>query len=171
MRIIALLLALLLPAGALGETFLRPPTEFDLVGAIRVVEAAQEATRAAATRLGRRVPEPGATEALFRAQIHAAVAIQHETLERAPAARPPPDLDRELRPALLRIGERIAELWVRLPIPLDPTTLRESAEQELSTPGLEPAAKQQLIEALVTAATAHSPLKPDRASTGLPGGA
>jgi len=44
MRIAILLLALSLPAGAIGATFLMPPAEFDLVGAIQVVEAAQEHT-------------------------------------------------------------------------------------------------------------------------------
>lgn len=39
MRIAVLLLALLLPAGAIGKTFLMPPAEFDLVGATQVVEA------------------------------------------------------------------------------------------------------------------------------------
>ncbi len=44
MRIAALLLALALPPGAIGETFLMPPPEFDLIGAIHMVEAAQEDT-------------------------------------------------------------------------------------------------------------------------------
>lgn len=44
MRIAVLLLALSLPAGAIGETFLMPPAEFDLVGATHIVKATQEDT-------------------------------------------------------------------------------------------------------------------------------
>ncbi len=44
MRTAALLLVLFLPTGVIGETFLMPPPEFDLIGAIHVVEAAREDT-------------------------------------------------------------------------------------------------------------------------------
>lgn len=44
MRITAPLLALILPASTLGETYPMPPPEFDLIGAMHVVEATHEDT-------------------------------------------------------------------------------------------------------------------------------
>ncbi len=98
----------------------------DAVREARVISAAWDATRRAAAAIGVRPPEEDAVRALFEAQISAAKAIQRSVL----AAEPDPslpvlDLRNDLRPALLRIGNRIAWLVVRLP----PDVTRERASQ------------------------------------------
>ena len=80
----------------------------------RVLEAAWAATERAAADAGRAPPPEAAVRALFRAQIEAAKAIQRATLARPPAHSAPASLEHELRPALLRLGERIAGLVVEL---------------------------------------------------------
>jgi len=112
----------------------------------RVLAAAEAAVHAAAIEKARdgsdaRPPSPQAVRALFRQQIEAAKEIQRSVLARAPHAGPAPDpgpdLERDLRPALLRIGERIAWLLVRLPAGLDEdrvlrVTRVELADRQLS---------------------------------------
>ena len=77
----------------------------------RVLEAAWQAVAQAAEQAGGEPPPRADVERFYRAQIAAAVAIQHRIL-----AGPMPtgtavfDLAQEIRPALLRIGERMASL-------------------------------------------------------------
>ena len=74
---------------------------------------------------------------LFRAQIEAALAVQETVLAAPPdSTAPTPDLETELRPALLRIGQRIAWLLVRLPGPLDPGDVDRRTAEALDAPGL-----------------------------------
>jgi len=80
----------------------------------RVVEAAWEATRRAATDRGRRAPPEADVRRLFRAQIEAAKSIQRATLAGEPRSGDLPSLDQEIRPALLRLGDQIAGLVVDL---------------------------------------------------------
>jgi cyclohexadienyl dehydratase len=103
-----------------------------------VLDAAVAGARAAATRAGAASPPASAVRALFRAQMEAAKEVQWNAV-RDPAFSPPeplPDLNASLRPALLRIGERIARLLLALPEGLDPAPVREAAREALRTPRL-----------------------------------
>jgi cyclohexadienyl dehydratase len=95
-------------------------------------------------------PEP--TRPLFAALIEAAREVQEHTLAGEPAPGAPPDLDGALRPALARIGERIAELALRLPANLDERTASK-ALAPLQIPGLSPASRERIAAALVEVAS------------------
>ena len=100
--------------------------------------APKTAAAAAAAEAGT-APLPGLrVRALFRAQIEAAIAVQQAVLAAPPDPNVPSlDLETELRPALLRIGDRIAWLLVRLPGPLDPGDVDRQTSEALDAPGLE----------------------------------
>ena len=59
-------------------------------------------------------------------------AIQTRTLAGPAAPGPPFDLDTELRPALARIGDKIARLAVELPAPLERDELERRARESLA---------------------------------------
>ena len=80
----------------------------------RVIQAGQLRTREIARKLGIPAPDAAGVRALFRAQIEAAKAIQRAVLAGPPTLENPPDLASELRPALIRIGNRTAGLIVGL---------------------------------------------------------
>jgi cyclohexadienyl dehydratase len=94
----------------------------------RVLERATAAVQAAARRLGRPAPAPEAVTRLYRAQIDAAKAIQRRWITAQGPPVPPAKeadaaaaqtrarehLEREIRPALLFLGDRIADLVVRV---------------------------------------------------------
>ncbi len=115
----------------------------------RVLEAATRAARDAARRAGV-VPIPDRwVHALFRAQIDAGAALQTYALARPGAGAPSaPDLDGALRPALARIGERIAECLARLPGPLDPGAVEREAQDQLDAPGLDAATREALSDVI-----------------------
>lgn len=102
----------------------------------------------------------------FRAQIDAAKAIQRRTLASMPIqdATPPPDLPGELRPALLRLGDRIATLVVALPPNLQGTQVREAVRRELNSPGLKEEDKDTIADALVALAAQEEAPLPSRAT-------
>jgi cyclohexadienyl dehydratase len=115
-----------------------------------VLDAACEGARRAARRLGvEPLPDAG-VRAVFAAQIEAARQVQAAALaDPEPAAEPEvPDLESRLRPALLRIGERIATLLVSLPPDQDEAALRSAARDGLRTPGLSPDAAAAIAEAV-----------------------
>ncbi|MEE2677309.1 MAG: transporter substrate-binding domain-containing protein [Myxococcota bacterium] len=87
-----------------------------------VVAAGIAAVHAAAERSGRPVPNDAAVKEFYAAQIAAAREIQMAAGRDPDFTGPEPalDLDAALRPALLRIGERIAALVVALPTDLEP---------------------------------------------------
>lgn len=115
----------------------------------RVLAAAAAATREAAAAAGVLALPERHVLALFRAQIEAAVAVQQSVLaEPASPRAAPANLDSELRPALLRIGERIAWLLVRLPGPLDPQDVERQTSEALDAPGLEPQHEAAIAEAI-----------------------
>ena len=90
----------------------------------RVIEAALASVDAAAREAAVRAPHSGAVRAIFRSQIEAAKLIQQRVLASPPAPDAPrADLQREIRPALIRIGDRIARLLVAIANP------RESAKE------------------------------------------
>ena len=77
------------------------------------LDAAWRAVRAAAGEAGAR-PEEAAVRAFYAVQIEAAKFVQARELAGADAASDAPDLQQALRPALLRIGQRMAALVVAL---------------------------------------------------------
>jgi len=117
----------------------------------RVLSAARDAVGAAAARAGVDPPPDAAVDAFFRAQIEAAVEVQLAAGRAREAATTPrgPELESGLRPALLRIGERIAELLVRIPADLDERSATDAVEAGLRSPWLTPASRLALAEALV----------------------
>jgi cyclohexadienyl dehydratase len=109
------------------------------------------ATRDAAAAAGRAAPSEEAVDALFRALVGAAKDVQ-----RAPRSSAPDDanldLDADLRPALLRIGDRIAWLTVRLPIGLRVAEVKLALREGLRTPGVSEPSVQALAEAIAALA-------------------
>ena len=88
--------------------------------------------------------------AVFAAQLEAAKQVQWQTLRDSTfvVEEPVPDLETQLRPALLRIGERIAALLVSLPPGQDEAALRAAARDGLRTPRLSPDAVASIAEAI-----------------------
>ncbi len=80
----------------------------------RVIESGLAAVRAE-TRRQKRPPTPEAdTRRFYERLIEDAKETQRRTLAGPASDDEPPDLDAVLRPTLLRIGDRIAFLWVQL---------------------------------------------------------
>lgn len=133
-----------------------------------VVDAALAAVRSAAERRGVEPPPDAAVEAFFRAQISAAVQVQ---LAAGRASEPPdessaPDLEQALRPALLRIGERIAELLVLLPQDLEPRAVGAALRDGLHSPWLSQGSRGELAEALTQLQRPAPPPAPPSAADG-----
>ncbi len=61
---------------------------------------------------------------------------------------PVPDLQAELRPALLRIGERIAALLLALPEGLDAAEVRRATREGLRSPWLGESTRRALADAI-----------------------
>ena len=126
------------------------------VASVRGATARTTGAEAGATRAHPADPSrERAVRSLFRAQIEAAKAIQRRALERPPLpgpgpdAAPPQDLDTEIRPALIRIGDRIARLVVALPADLDPVDTRSAAQRELAGRDLDDAHLTAIADAIV----------------------
>lgn len=81
-----------------------------------VLDAAVASVEAAATEAGVEPPAPEAVRAFFRSLIAAAKQVQWAAIQDPELETPEtlPDLETELRPALLRIGDKIARLLVAL---------------------------------------------------------
>ena len=118
----------------------------------RVIEAGVGAVREAAQRDGRPPPAAAAVRAFYRAQIDAAVEIQRDVLAAGEggSARPAFDLESELRPALLRIGDRMAWLLPRLPqgSPADAAALALRVRSALGGHGLATARLDAIADAI-----------------------
>jgi cyclohexadienyl dehydratase len=115
-----------------------------------VIAAAPERARplfAALIEAAREVQE----HALAEVQEHALAGTEEHALAGEPAAGAPPDLDAALRPALARIGERIAALVERLPAGLDGAAAREALAR-IEVPGFGAAARERVAAALVEVA-------------------
>ena len=103
-----------------------------------VLDAAVAEVRAAADRAGVAPPPDVSVHRLFRAQMEAAKEVQWKAVKDRTYAvpEPLPDLNTSLRPGLIRIGERIAQLLLKLPRDLEATRVREAALEELRAPYL-----------------------------------
>ena len=112
-----------------------------------VVERALADLRAEAQRRGREVPAEDAVRALFEAQLDAARAVQQRAANDA-APDAVPDLERVLRPALLRIGERITRLLLALPGKLDANAVRAAARDALRAPYVEDGERDAIVDAI-----------------------
>jgi cyclohexadienyl dehydratase len=121
-----------------------------------VLDAAVAGVHAAADRTRRAPPPDSAVRAFFRAQMEAAKEVQWEAVQDLgyTPPEPLPDLDAGLRPGLLRIGDRIAELLLVLPPQADADRVRIAARDALRTPYLSQRSARALADAIVAAANA-----------------
>jgi cyclohexadienyl dehydratase len=112
-----------------------------------VVDAEREKRVVAA---GVAPPARVAVEAFYRAQIDAAVAVQRRVLAQPTGRREPQfDLASELRPALLRIGERIARLLVDVAAePVATADLAAQVTSSLERHALDEARRDDIARAL-----------------------
>jgi cyclohexadienyl dehydratase len=126
-----------------------------LDAAVEAIEDAAAARRSQGERV--RAVNEEAVRALFRFQIEAAKDIQRRTLGEAPAQLrdPAPDLATELRPALIRIGDRISALLVRLPDDLDEAEVVAATHQELAARGLSSSRLDEIGRALASVTRAR----------------
>ena len=116
---------------------------------VRVIEAGWQAVEAAARKAGAPLPSRASVERLYRAQIDAAVDLQRRVLRR-PAAVESFRLEDELRPALLRIGERMAWLLVQpMEAPSEPGAVREAVAVALARHGLPRPRTDAIADALL----------------------
>ena len=115
-----------------------------------VLATAMTDIRAAEEQAGRAAwPEPG-VRALFEAQISAAKQVQLAA-GRDPEFEPEtplPQLDRALRPAILRIGDRISWLLTELPDDLDPLWVKKTVRRGLRSRDLSPTSVNGIADAL-----------------------
>ena len=116
-----------------------------------VLDRATTAALAAAHRADLRPPSSLDIRSFFQAQMEAAKQVQRRAVKDADYEPEPPlpDLDRDLRPALLRIGERIARLSILLPANLEPAQVRAAAEDALRVPYLPNASRRAIANAVV----------------------
>jgi cyclohexadienyl dehydratase len=132
----------------------------------KVIEAALASVRTAAQRTHAAAPPDEAVRAFFRAQIDAARQLQLAA-GRDPSYQPEepvPDLETELRPALLRIGERIAALLLALPEGLDADEVQRATLDGLRSPWLQDDSRRALADAL-TALSKQPRLAGDEATS------
>jgi chorismate mutase len=115
-----------------------------------VLDAAVESVRAAAERQGVTLPPKDAVRKLFTAQMEAGKEVQRAALSDPvfTSLESVPNLRTELRPALLRIGERIAQLLIALPADLDRARVIEAARRELRSTRVSDASMLAIADAI-----------------------
>jgi hypothetical protein len=115
-----------------------------------VLDAAVAAVADAAAEVAATAADEALVRAFFRAQIEASKQVQSAALKDPDFERPEdtPDVDEVLRPALLRIGEKIARLIVALPPGLGAGEVRAAARDQLRTPHLTEPSKLAIADAL-----------------------
>ena len=115
-----------------------------------VIAAGEAAVLKAAERAGRPAPTAEAVRAFYAAQIAAARDVQMAAVRDPDFTPEQPllDLDTALRPALLRIGERIAALVVALPADLDSANVSRACNEGLRAAWLTPPTRNELCRAL-----------------------
>ena len=134
-----------------------------------VVEAAVVSVLEAASRRDAVPPPIPPIERFFRAQMEAAKQVQRDAVA-DPAfepAPPLPDLDAELRPALLRIGARIARLVLDLPAGTPAGRVHARVRELLREPRLTSPSRQAIAQAIVEVlpAAASHPRASQRANS------
>lgn len=122
----------------------------------KVLAATLAAVREAAAAAGRPAPAADAVNAFTQAQMDAAKAVQMAAVRDEEFAPPDalPDLDTELRPALLRIGERIAALIIALPEDLPTHEIASVCSAGLRAAWLAPSVETETCAALAVLARA-----------------
>ncbi len=129
----------------------------DLAREEYVIDAALASVRRAAQRQGRREPPEEPVRELFEALIHASKQIQlravHE--EKSDFAGPIPDFASQLRPALVRIGDRIARLLVTLPEGLGEAGLLAETREALRSVWLDADSQRRIAEAIARTTAAN----------------
>jgi cyclohexadienyl dehydratase len=115
-----------------------------------VLAAAVEAVGEAAAAAKMPPPSRDLVRAAFRAQIEAAKQVQWAAIKDSRYERPEvvPGVDEVLRPALLRIGEKIARLIVALPQGLDREAVRAAARDQLRTARLTETSKHAIADSI-----------------------
>jgi cyclohexadienyl dehydratase len=124
-----------------------------------VLDTAVESVLAAAERQGVAPPPQDAVRKLFSAQMEAGKEIQRAALSDPlfTSLETVPDLQTELRPALLRIGERIAQLLIALPANLDRAQIIEAARREIRSARLSDASVLAIADAISESSTQPIP--------------
>jgi cyclohexadienyl dehydratase len=122
-----------------------------------VVDAGVAAAQRSAQTAGAAPPSEAALRALFAALVESAKEVQQAAL-RGPAPETALDLDGALRPAISRIGEKIAFLAVRLPTGVAPADALAALREGVRTPGASEASLRALAGAI--ASLAPPPLAP-----------
>ena len=116
-----------------------------------MIEAGTLRAAEIARQRGLPAPDARAVEALYRAQIEAAKAIQRAILAGPPTLDDPPDLASQLRPALIRIGDRLAGLIAALPtdpVGGSPDEIRLLTSDALAPQGLDRAHIDAIADAI-----------------------
>jgi cyclohexadienyl dehydratase len=123
-----------------------------------VLDAAVAAVADAAKAEAVAPPAEPLVRAFFRAQIEASKQVQWSALKDPTFVRPedPPDVSEVLRPALMRIGDKIARLIVALPTGLDPSEVSKTTRDQLRTPRLSESS-QAAIASAITALSRRAP--------------
>jgi len=138
-----------------------------------VLDRALADLRTEAKRSGREAPPEPRVRALFEAQFEVARLVQSRAVK-DPAYQPEtlPDLENELRPALLRIGERTARLVLALPPSLDSAAVRAMARDELRAPYLGAEQRDALADAIAALTSpvpaGDAPAQPSSPATDAP---
>jgi cyclohexadienyl dehydratase len=135
-----------------------------------VLQASATAVADAATRAGVDPLPDSVVRGFFRAQIDAAVEVQLAAGRAADGAgsgsgsgsgsdgaTPGPELEKALRPALLRIGEKIAALLVALPGDVDQSAAAAAAGDGLRSQWLSASSRRALSQAIVAVSKARRP--------------
>lgn len=116
---------------------------------LQVLDQAVAAVDRAARRAGRAPWPADEVRRFYQAQIDAAVGIQRRILGEAPQGRPRvPDLEKEIRPELDRLGTRIAELLVLQSGAPERSHLERLTTRHWRVDGLTPDAAAALADAL-----------------------
>ena len=121
-----------------------------------VIRTGVEAVRAAAAARQRKPPPEALVRAAFRAQIEAAKQVQWGAIRDDDFETPDriPSVNEALRPALLRIGEKIAMLLEAMPQDVDRAGVHAAARAELRTAYLTDASRLAIADAIVNMAAA-----------------
>jgi len=124
-----------------------------------VLDAASTAVLEAAHRREAVPPSVLAIRKFFEALMDAAKEVQWKASRDASFApeEPLPDLEGALRPALQRIGERIARLVIELPANLDRESVRDAVEDGLRTQRISNASKRAIADTMAALSRRDEP--------------